>query len=351
MLEQVFQICRANCATIKGLRIMKMQWHIFLAGIFLTASLHSQSLQPSYDVKTGGIQLIELDNGYKVWTKKVAGGTIPVLMLHGGPGCTHEYFECFEDFLPEAGYQIIYYDQLGSHFSDQPKDNSLWKIERFVEELEQVRKALGLENFYLYGQSWGAMLAIEYALAHQEHLKGLIISNMTASIDSYVRYANQLRNDFPLEIQNILKKYEDAGDFHAPEYEKIMFDIVYKKHLCRVLPWPDPLIRAFKHMNFEVYNEMQGPNEFVITGSMKYWNRWHDIAKITVPTLVMGAAYDTMDPKDILKMAELIPNASLSICNNGSHLALYDDQAHYFQDLINFLDAVESDELSKVSCS
>src|SRR6476659_3637327 len=165
-------------------------------------------------VKTGGVRLIPIDGGkYKVWTKKVGAGKIKMLTLHGGPGVTHEYFECFEDFLPQAGVEFYYYDQLGSFYSDQPDDPSLWTIDRFREEVEQVRAALGLENFILYGQSWGSMLAIEYALKYQKHLKGLVLSSMTASIASYVEYVNKLRAALPPEVLAVLLKYEEKGDY------------------------------------------------------------------------------------------------------------------------------------------
>src|SRR2546430_14319623 len=122
------------------------------------------------EVKTAGIKLIRVDGKYHVWTKRVGSGPIKMLTLHGGPGSTHEYFECFEDFLPQHGIEFFYYDQLGSAYSDQPDDAALWRIERFREEVEQVRSALGLDDFYLYGHSWGGMLAIEYALKYQDHL-------------------------------------------------------------------------------------------------------------------------------------------------------------------------------------
>src|SRR5205814_2618326 len=131
----------------------------------------------AHEVKTGGIQMIQVDGKYNVWTKKVGHGKTKMLLLHGGPGCTHEYFECFEDFLPQAGITYYYYDQLGSAYSDQPEDKSLWTVDRFREEVEQVRKGLGLDDFVLYGHSWGGMLGIEYALKYQKHLKALVISN------------------------------------------------------------------------------------------------------------------------------------------------------------------------------
>lgn len=166
------------------------------------------------DVKTGGVTMIPIEGGkYHVWTKSVGAGAIQMLTLHGGPGCTHEYMECFEDFLPQHGIQFHYYDQLGSHYSDQPEDPSLWTVERFCDEVEQVRAVLGLENFYLFGHSWGGMLGIEYALKYQQHLKGLVISNMTASIASYVESINKIRRELPPEDLRVLEKYEAKGEY------------------------------------------------------------------------------------------------------------------------------------------
>ncbi|HYX22295.1 MAG TPA: proline iminopeptidase-family hydrolase [Thermoanaerobaculia bacterium] len=298
---------------------------------------------PAAGVKTGGVRLIPIDGGrYKVWTKRLGAGPIKVLTLHGGPGFTHEYFECFEDFLPQAGVEFWYYDQLGSFYSDQPEDKSLWTIERFRDEVEQVRQALGLEDFILYGQSWGSMLAIDYALKYQRHLKGLVLSSMTASIASYVEYVNRLKAALPPDVKAVLEKYEAKGDFDNPEYQKAMFQEVYGRHVCRLDPWPDPVARAFKHFNPQVYNTMQGPNEFVVTGTFKDWDRWKDLPKITVPTLVIGARYDEMNPEDIRKMGRLLPRSRTVVLENGSHLAMWDDQEAYFRALIPFLQDVQA---------
>ena len=291
--------------------------------------------------KMDGAEFIQLDNGYRVWTKRIGHGPIKILTLHGGPGCTHEYFECLEDFFPKDRFQIIYYDQLGSHYSDQPDDPSLWTVDRFREEVEQVRKSLGLENFYLYGQSWGGLLAIEYALKYQAHLKGVILSNITGSVESYVTYLNQLRSQLPESVQNRLRFYEEKGDFQNPEYEKVMLEEVYSRYLCRLQPWPEPLLRSFGHLNTKVYQTIQGPNEFVVMGNFKDWNRWNDLSKITIPTLLISGRYDTMNPQDVQKMGLLIPHSKVKICENGSHCAMYDDQENYFQAIHAFLADVE----------
>ena len=285
-------------------------------------------------------EYIKLDNGYKVWTKRVGHGPIKVLTLHGGPGCSHEYLEeSFKHFFPPDEFEVIYYAQLGSYHSDQPDDLSLWTALRFREEVEQVRKALKLEDFYLYGHSWGGMLAIEYALEYQNHLKGLILSNTPGSIDSYLTYINQLRNALPLEIQNELSGYEEEQDYFNPGYQKLMLEEIYSRHLCRLQPWPEAITATFQHLNETVYLTMQGPSEFVITGNFKDWDRWNDFSKITVPTLVISGRYDTINPADTHKIAALIPQGTAKICENGSHLALYDDEEAYFKAVIDFLRA------------
>jgi proline iminopeptidase len=283
------------------------------------------------------VQYVELKNGYQVWTQRVGQGPICILTLHGGPGCTHEYFECFEDYFPKDEYQIIFYDQLGSHYSDQPDDASLWTVERFCEEVEEVRSALNLENFYLYGQSWGGLLAIEYSLKYQQHLKGVILSNITASVESYVTYINYLRSQLPLSIQEQMQFYEERADFFHPEYEKVLFEQVYSRHLCRLQPWPEVLLRTFSHLNKQVYNTVQGPNEFVVTGNFKDWNRWGDLPQISIPTLIISGRHDTMNPQDIEKMGSLIPDSCVKICENGSHCTLFDDADVYFETIKSFL--------------
>jgi proline iminopeptidase len=298
-------------------------------------------------VRTCGAKLIQVDGKYNVWTKKIGNGAIKMLTLHGGPGLTHEYLECFEDFLPREGIEFYYYDQLGSGYSDQPKDVSLWTIDRFRDEVEQVRVALGLDDFYLYGHSWGGMLAIEYALKYQHHLKALIISNMTASNNSYERYINKLRQKFPLTIRKILEKYETREEYDAPEYQEIMSKHYYLEYMCRLEPLPEPYARALQHANIEVFNTIHGPNEFVATGTGKDWDRWKDLQYIRVPTLLIVGHYDTMNVQDVQKMGRLLPNSRVAICKNGSHLCMYDDQQAYFRQLLEFIKSVETNKFGK----
>jgi proline iminopeptidase len=295
----------------------------------------------------GQSKIVPISGGFHVWTRRVGESPIKLLLLHGGPGCTHEYLECFEDHLPPEGIEIYFYDQLGSYNSDQPTDMKLWDIDRFREEVEEVRNFLNLDQFYLFGSSWGGFLSIEYALKYQSALKGLIISNMTASISSYVRYINQLRDQLPADIVAKMKHYEALQDYNKPEYADLIHEHLNKKHVCRLDPWPDSVVRGFAHMNEQVYNTMQGPNEFLVTGTFKDWNRWDYLHQIKVPTLLLGGKYDTMDPADKVEMGKRIPNSRVGICPNGSHLSMWDDPKNYFEYIKNFIKDVEAGVESK----
>src|SRR5436190_5234355 len=178
-------------------------------------------------VQTAGIKMIPIETPvgkFNVWTKTIGNNPrIKVLLLHGGPAMTHEYMECFESFFPGQGFEMIEYDQLGSYYSDQPTDSSLWTTDRFVEEVEQVRKALGLnkDNFYLLGNSWGGLLAMEYALKYQQNLKGLIVCNMVASIPAYEQYNLKLRSQMRTSLVDSLIAYENKGAYEDSTYQTL----------------------------------------------------------------------------------------------------------------------------------
>jgi proline iminopeptidase len=276
-----------------------------------------------------------------VWTRRVGTGDIPLLVLHGGPGVGHEYLECFDSFLPPAGIEVIHYDQLGCSYSAQPDDPSLWDLARFVDEVEQVRVALGLEDFYLLGQSWGGLLGMEYALAYQEHLRGLVISNMMSSGPAYNRYAlDVLAPELDPAALAEIRQLEADGRHLEPRYEELLRPH-YEAHVLRMpqAEWPDPVLRAFEHTNHDVYVPMQGPSELGASGMLAEWDRSGDLGAITVPTLVIGAEHDTMDPEHLRWMAGQLPQGSYLHCPDGSHLCMYDDQAVYMAGLIAFLTA------------
>jgi proline iminopeptidase len=306
------------------------------------------------DVLSGGVKMVDITTpkgDFRVWTKRVGNNpTMKVLLLHGGPGATHEYLEAFDSYFPGAGIEYYYYDQLGSAYSDQPDDADLWDTARFVEEVEQVRQALGLtrDNFYLYGHSWGGILGIEYALQYQEHLKGLIISNMMASIPAYNEYAqNELMPELDPAVLAEILEYEGAEDYENPRYMELLVTNYYTKHILRMPPdqWPDPVNRAFANINPGVYVLMQGPSEMGASGRLEFWDRTDDLASISVPTLVIGAAHDTMDPEHMEWMANQVPSGRYLHCPEGSHMAMYDDPEVFFDGLVRFIKDVDAGRL------
>lgn len=325
-----------------------------LSFVFIVACQQkSTTVEEYFATKDSGVQMagikmipIKTEVGtFKVWTKTIGNNPrVKVLLLHGGPAMTHEYMEAFESFFPKEGFEIIEYDQLGSYYSDQPTDSSLWTTERFVEEVEQVRTALGLtkDNFYLLGNSWGGILAMEYALKYQQNLKGLIICNMMASIPDYEKYNGVLRSQMRPSLVDSLQQYEAKGLFKDPTYQTLVFNEYYTKHLCRLPEWPEPVNRTFKHVNETIYVMMQGPSEFKVGGRLLTWDRKADLPKITVPTLTVGAKYDTMDPEHMEWMSKQVKNGKYLYCPNGSHLCMWDDQKIFMDGVIRFIKETDS---------
>lgn len=306
----------------------------------------------SEDQWTGGINMIPIETRkgtFNVYTKRMGNNPkMRVLLLHGGPGASHEVFLNFDGYLPNEEIEYIYYDQLDSYYSDKPNDPSMWTTEHFVEEVEQVRKALGLnqDNFYLLGQSWGGLLAMEYALKYQNNLKGLIISNMVASVPEYNAYAeNVLAKQLPPEVLTEIQEMEANKDYGNPHYEELLMEHFYTEHILRrpLEEWPKPITMAFQHLNTSIYVHMQGPSEFGITeeATLSDWDVSARLNEIKVPTLMLGAEHDTMDPEYMKWMATEVQNGR-SLITNGSHLSQFDDPDAYFKGLIKFIKDVDN---------
>ncbi len=304
----------------------------------------------TYDeaVQAAGVKMIPIQTPageFKVWTKRF--GTNPkikILLLHGGPAMTHEYMECFETFFQREAYEFYEYDQLGSYYSDQPKDSSLWTTERFVEEVEQVRKAIGADstNFYVLGNSWGGILAMEYALKYQANLKGLIVANMVASAPEYGQYAAEvLAKQMDSAVLAEVRAIEARKDFGNPRYMELLIPHFYQKHICRLPEWPDALNRSLKHANGEIYTLMQGPSEFGISGRLAKWDIKDRLKEIKVPTLMIGAKHDTMDPRAMEEQSKLVQKGRYLYCPNGSHLSMWDDQQVFMGGVIEFVKDVD----------
>ncbi len=299
-------------------------------------------------IESAGVKMIPIKTAvgdFKVWTKRFGNNhKIKILLLHGGPALTHEYMECFETFFLREGFEFYEYDQLGSYYSDQPKDSSLWTTARFVEEVEQVRQAIGADstNFYLLGNSWGGILAMEYALKYQTHLKALLVSNMVASAPEYGKYAQEvLAKQMKPEVLAEVRAIEAKKDYENPRYMELLVPDFYREHLCRLPEWPDAFNRSMKHINAEIYTMMQGPSEFGISGRLASWDIKDRLREIEVPALMIGARHDTMDPKAMEEQSKLVKKGRYLYCPDGSHLAMWDDQQVYMNGVIKFIKDVD----------
>lgn len=303
-------------------------------------------------VQAGGVKIVTLktDKGdFNLWTKRFGSNPrIKLLLLQGGPGCTHEYWECMESFLPAEGIEFIYYDQLGTGNSSNPDDTTFWDLPRYVEEVETVRQALGLnkDNFFLLGHSWGGILAMQYALKYQDNLKGLIISNMMASCPEYGQYAaNVLAKQMAPEVLAEIRSLEANGDYDNPRYMELLLPNFYAKHVCRIPleQWPDGVNRALDKINASLYVTMQGPSEFGIAGRLADWDVKDQLPAIRVPVLSIGATHDTMDPEHMKWISTAVQKGRFLLCPNGSHLCMWDDQKTYMEGLIAFLKDVDAE--------
>lgn len=292
-----------------------------------------------------GTTIITLDNGYHLWTRTVGHGDIKLLCLHGGPGGTHEYWENFGDELADLGVQVSMYDQLGSFYSDQP-DYSDPQIaakyltyDYFLEEVEEVRQKLGLDNFYLIGQSWGGLLVQMYAVKYGQHLKGAIISSMVDEIDEYVTNVNQCRlQTLGADKVRYMQKIEQENRLDDPTYQSYV-NILNAEYVDR--KQPEAIRHLVSTMATDVYNVFQGDNEFVITGKLKDWHFRQHLHEIKVPTLLTFGEHETMPLATAKIMQQEIPHARLETTPNGGHHHMIDNAPVYFAHLKKFIRDVE----------
>ncbi len=284
---------------------------------------------------------IDVD-GYRVWYRSVGGGAqnelVPLLLLHGGPGAPHDYLNNLEALASEQR-RVIFYDQLGCGRSDQPDDTSLWRVERFVSELATVRRALGLVRVHILGQSWGGMLAIEYALTQPQGLLSLVLSNTTPSIPMWVAEANRLRAQLPPEVNATLQRHEAAGTTDSQEYQEAM-QVYYDRHVIRV-PMPDYVKHTFENLS-KVYFYMNGPSEFHVVGPIKDWDRSDRLHEIHVPTLIISGRYDESTPAINEVLQRGILGSEWVVLENSSHLSHVEEPELYMQTVNAFLARVEA---------
>jgi len=284
-------------------------------------------------------------HGYHTWYRVVGdredAGKLPLLALHGGPGATHDYLESLEA-LAATGRRVIFYDQLGCGKSATPSNPSMWTIPLYVEEVNAVRAALGLDRVHILGQSWGGMLGMEYALTQPDGLASLTIADSPASMTQWVAEANRLRAELPPEVQRTLLAHEEAGTTDSPEYEQAM-QVFYQRHVCRLDPMPEYVQRAFANIaaNPEVYHTMNGPSEFHVIGTIKDWDITDRLGEIRVPTLVISGTYDEATPAIARTVHQGISGSEWVLFEHSSHMPHAEEPERFMQALNTFLTRVE----------
>lgn len=285
--------------------------------------------------------------GYSTWYRIVGErdepGKLPLLCLHGGPGAAHDYLESLEA-MAGTGRRVIFYDQLGCGRSAIPESKpETWTVELYIEEVNVVRQALELNRLHLLGQSWGGMLAMQYALTQPEGLVSLIVASSPASMRQWVAEANRLRDQLPPEVQQTLLRHEEAGTTNSPEYEEAMM-VFYRRHVCRVDPMPEYVTRTFDQLsrNPEVYHTMNGPSEFHVIGTLKDWDIVAQLGEISVPTLITSGRYDEATPTIAETVHKGIPNARWVVFEQSSHMPHAEESERYMQVLDEFLTGVEA---------
>lgn len=278
---------------------------------------------------------------HKTWYKIFGeeDGRPPLLALHGGPGLPHDYIESIGN-LAATGRRVIFYDQLGCGNSDQPQDPALWTFDLFVEELETVRRELSLDSVHLLGQSWGGMLALQYALKQPPGLESLVLSSAPASMERWLSDVWRLRAELPQDVQDALQRHEEAGTLEDPEYEEAV-GVFYGRHMCRTDPWPEYVERGFSKLGEEVFVTMYGPSDFLLTGNLKGWDVTGHLGEIRAPTLIVSGRYDLATPRTVGEIHQSIPGSRWVLFENSSHTPHAEEPERFLETLDKFLLGVE----------
>jgi L-proline amide hydrolase len=284
--------------------------------------------------------------GYSTWYRVVGeredDGRLPLLCLHGGPGAGWHHLETYDELA--EGRRVIFYDQLGCGSSgvDEPHDPAMWTTELYVEEVDVVRDALGLDRLVVLGQSWGGMLALAWAQTQPEGLAGLVVQSSPASVPFWMTELRRLRTELPADVREVLDRHEAEGTTTDPEYEEAAM-VFYRRHVCRTDPWPDWLQRAFATIaeNPEVYTTMNGPNEFHVIGVIRDFDITARLGEIRVPTLLISGRHDEVTPATVEEVHRGLPDSEWVLLDESSHMAQAEQPAETLGAIRRFLDRVE----------
>ena len=273
--------------------------------------------------------------GGHVWYRSFGDGDRPpLLVVHGGPGFTHNYLRPLEQLADER--RVVFWDQLGCGKSEQPSDVSLWTMERSLAEVDAVREALGLERHHLFGNSWGGMLVQQYVLDRRPDLVSLVVSNSLASMARLAQDTARLKAQLPADVVETIDWHEEHGHFACPEYQGAIA-LWYQRYICRMRPWPAGLEDCWAGVGMEIYQTMVGPSDFTLTGNLREWDIFDQLHEITVPTLFVAGRFDECTPEHMTAMHERVPGSELVIFENSAHMPFFEEPDAFFATMRNFL--------------
>lgn len=284
---------------------------------------------------------ITISGGHRLWYRIAGqGNAIPLLTLHGGPGGGHDYLEPLDALGSER--PVIFYDQLGCGRSDRPDARPMWTIERFADEIDEVRAALGLERIHLLGHSWGGWLGIEYLLRRPKGIIGAVLASTSASTQQFTAECDRLIGEMPDKMQRALREHGLAGNYANPDYQEAMMEF-YKRHVCRLPEWPDCVMRTVANLDGNhVYDTMNGPNEFTTIGNLRYWNRIPDLHQINLPVLLTCGRYDELGEACARTILDRIAGGRLQVFEHSAHLAHVEEPGAYMECVSAFFRDAES---------
>ena len=287
---------------------------------------------------SSGEGYIDVEGG-RVWYRIVGSGNeTPLLLLHGGPGAPSYYLNPLARLSDDR--PVIFYDQLGAGRSDRPTDSALWRVDRFVEELAQLRRTLGLEEVHILGHSWGSMLAVDYMLTAPEGVRSLILASPAMSVQRWTEDARRLLTALPDSVQRVIEHHESEGTTDSPEYQGAVMEY-YKLYLSRSDPWSPDLESTFANFNADIYGQMWGPSEFTATGSLKNYEREDVLPELNLPVLFTAGRYDEATPESVEYFQSLVPNSRLAIFENSAHMTMLDEPDEYVNAVRGFLKEID----------
>ncbi|MEN6617205.1 MAG: proline iminopeptidase-family hydrolase [Syntrophorhabdus sp.] len=322
-------LCRPSHT--KNLRVGFIAIFLFFAALLLCGC----ATNPGFHEREGFVRV----PGGMVWYRIVGSGdATPVILLHGGPGSASDYLKPLEKLAIDR--PVIFYDQLGCGKSDHPDNDQLWHIERFVDELARIREALNLKEIHLYGHSWGTMLAVDYMLTKPTGIKSLVLASPALSVSQWVSDADSLIEKLPFTTRQAIRRHQKDGTTDTKEYEDAVAEYL-KLHLCRLAPWPEDLMRSFDNSNPRIYKIMWGPSEFYPTGNLKTYERIDRLGEIDIPTFFTAGRYDEATPAATQLYRSKVPNATIRIFEQSSHLAMFEEKEEYIESIREFFKSTE----------